>query len=173
VIHRASPLIVLATIASLLAPRLSAAAAERVDEYQVKAAFLFNFARFVSWPDSTGPLVIGIAGEDPFGRVLDDTIRGKVVSGRPLQVRRLGDADDISGCHILFVSPSEQRRVRDVIRRAGRGVLTVGEGPEFTRLGGAIHLFRDGSRVRFHINAQAAEASGIKIHSQLMSLAAR
>jgi hypothetical protein len=145
----------------------------RFDEYQVKAAFIFNFAKFVAWPDSSAtPLVIGIAGEDPFGDLLDNAVRGKTAAGRTIEVRRLGDKDDPHGCNILFVSASEKRRFADLIQRAGNGVLTVGELPEFAQDGGVVRFFIENNRVRFQINAKAVEKSGLKIHSQLMSLAA-
>jgi hypothetical protein len=156
---------------------VGAAAAEphdRVDEYQVKAAFLFNFAKFVAWPEAPGqPLVIGIIGDDAFGAVIDAAVRGKSVNNRPLEVRRLGYADDTSGCQIVYVSGSERRHRQDVLRRVGNGVLTVGDVPQFVRDGGVIGFLLDGNRVRFQINAGAAEQRGLKIHSQLMSLAAK
>jgi hypothetical protein len=146
----------------------------RFDEYQVKAAFIFNFAKFVAWPDAPGtPIVIGIAGEDPFGELLDNAVRGKTAAGRSIEVRRLGENDDLRGCSILFVSSSEKRRAADLIRRAGDGVLTIGDLPQFTQDGGIVRFFLENNRVRFQINAKAAERSGLKIHSQLLSLAAQ
>jgi hypothetical protein len=153
---------------------LTADAEEAVDEYQVKAAFLFNFAKFVAWPDAPGqPLVIGIVGDDPFGPALDTAVRGKSVNNRPLEVRRLGPGGDVSGCQIVYVGDSERRQLHEVLRRVGNGILTVGETPHFLRDGGVIRFLLDGNRVRFQINAGAAEQRGLKIHSQLMSLAAK
>jgi hypothetical protein len=151
----------------------STAGDERADEYQVKAAFLFNFARFVSWPETSGPIVIGIAGDDPFGEVVEATIRGKSIAGRPIEVRMLGESDAVRAVNILFISAAEKRRAADLVRRAGSKVLTVGEIPQFIRDGGMIRFFVEQHRVRFQINAQAAEQSGFKIHSQLLSLAAK
>ena len=146
----------------------------RFDEYQVKAAFIFNFAKFVAWPDAPGtPIVIGIAGEDPFGALIDNAVRGKTAAGRPLEVRRLADKDDLRGCNILFISASEKSRAADLLRRAGEGVLTIGDLPQFTQDGGIVRFFLENNRVRFQINAKAAERSGLKIHSQLLSLAAQ
>ena len=146
----------------------------RVDEYHVKAAFLFNLAKFVVWNDAPGqPLVIGIAGDDPFGDTLDATVRGRSVGGRPFLVRRFGRGEDVRGCHILFVSSSEKRRFGDLVRQAGPGVLTVGETPQFFRDGGIVRFYVEENRVKFQINAEAAELAGLKIHSQLMSLAAQ
>lgn len=149
-------------------------AEHRADEYHVKAAFLFNFAKFVSWDGASGQaIVIGIAGDDPFGAILDATVRGKTVGGRLYEVRRFASGEQVQGCHILFVSSSEKRRFRDLVRQAGPGVLTVGEIPQFVREGGIVGFYLEGNRVRFQINAKAAEDAGVRIHSQLMSLAAR
>jgi hypothetical protein len=145
----------------------------RFAEYQVKAAFIYNFAKFVAWPASAGPLVIGIVGEDPFGALLDNAVRGKTAAGRPIEVRRLSDGDNLDACQILFVSASEKRRFADLLHRAGNGVLTVGELPQFVQDGGIVRFFLDKNRVRFQINVKAAERSGLKIHSQLLSLAAQ
>jgi YfiR/HmsC-like len=144
----------------------------RFDEYQVKAAFIYNFAKFIAWPDAPGPLVIGVVGEDPFGEVLDNAVRGKTAAGRPIKVRRLGDNDEPNTCNIVFISTSEKRRVAELLRRAGDGVLTVGELPQFSEDGGIVRFFLDNNRVRFQINARAADRAGLKIHSQLLSLAA-
>ena len=149
-------------------------AEHRADEYQVKAAFLFNFAKFVSWQGVPGQtLVIGVAGDDSFGAILEATVRGKTVGGRPFEVRRFASGDQVQGCHILFVSASENRRFGDLVRQAGPGVLTVGEAPQFVREGGIVRFYVEENRVRFQINAKAAEDAGLRIHSQLMSLAAR
>jgi hypothetical protein len=167
---------VLAALLPLVSPSVSAADGQdgQFDEYQVKAAFLFNFAKFVVWPEPPqGAIVIGIVGEDPFRDALDSVVRGKTVNGRSLAVRRFASAEDVSRCHILFVSASEKRRVPELLQRVGHGVLTVGEVPQFVRDGGVIRFLLDGNRVRFQINTQAAEQSGLKIHSQLMSLAAK
>jgi hypothetical protein len=149
-------------------------AEHRAGEYHVKAAFLFNFAKFVSWSGAPGQaLVIGVAGDDPFGAILESTVRGKTVGGRPFEVRRFASGAEVQGCHILFVSTSEKRRFGDLVRQAGPGVLTVGEAPQFVREGGIVRFYVEANRVRFQINAKAAEEAGVKIHSQLMSLAAQ
>ena len=145
-----------------------------LDEYQVKAAFLYNFAKFVQWPSKDGPshIVIGIVGDDPLGDVLDQIVRGKTVDGRELVVRRLRPDDDPRLCQILFVSSSEARRTPDLLMRLqASGVLTVGEAPHFLREGGVIRFYVEDSRVRFEISLQGAAHAGIRISSQLLSLA--
>ena len=107
--------------------------AQGPSEYQVKAAFLYNFAKFIEWPSGTftthsDPIVIGIVGDDPFGGVIEDTIRGKTVNGRSLAVRRFRPGQDLKTCHILFVSSSEGAHVSLILESLkGSGILTVGD----------------------------------------------
>lgn len=161
----------------LLAARAPAAGERRSLEYQVKAAFLYNFARFTEWPDDAvggqdAPFVLGILGEDPFGNNLEQTVSGKQVNDRPLVIRRGGTLEDIGPCHILFVSESENRRLTEILAGvASRPVLTVGESDDFTQRGGMIRLLRKADRVRFEIKARVAERAGLKISSKLLRLA--
>ena len=143
-------------------------------EYQVKAVFLYNFAKFVEWPpaDQQGPVKIGVLGDDPFGDYLDDVIHKKTVRGRPIETRRFRSVNDLELCHILFISPSEAKRVPDIVAvLAGTPVLTVGEGRGFADEGGMIGLIVEGGKVRFDVNAKAARSSGIIVRSQLLDLA--
>jgi hypothetical protein len=146
-------------------------------EYQVKGAFLFNFAQFVEWPRAVfggpkTPFEIGILGDDPFGPFLDALAQGETVGDRPLAVRRGRSAADLRGCHILFVSPSEAGRLTEVMAALGdASVLTVGEGEDFAKLGGVIGFVLDGKRVRFVANPDAARSRGLKLGAQLLSLA--
>lgn len=147
------------------------------NEYAVKAAFLFNFAKFVEWPPEAfptadSPVVIGIVGSDPFGSILDDLTRDERINGRSILVRRLKWDDDIASCHLLFVSPSEWRQMPQLVARLdGTSVLTVGEHDGFATSGGMIHLAREDYRIRFEINLRAAERARLKISSKLLSLA--
>jgi hypothetical protein len=104
----------------LFAAEPLAAQTVRATASDVQAVFLFNFAQFVEWPaeafsDAKAPLVIGILGEDPFGSVLDETVRGETVRGRPFKIRRYRRVDDIKDCHILFISQSGGNRLADVL----------------------------------------------------------
>jgi hypothetical protein len=168
---------VLVTACALsLFPGAGRSAGSDLDEYQVKAAFLFNFAKFVAWPDhdSTGPLVVGIVGDDPFGDTIDRIVRGKTINGRGIVIRRHNRGDDLRTSHIVFISASEGRHVGDILLRArGAAVLTVGETEDFLRAGGLVQFFIENNRIRFAINADAAGAAGLKIKSQLLSLAKR
>ncbi|MFN0086233.1 MAG: YfiR family protein [Blastocatellia bacterium] len=147
------------------------------DEYQVKAAFLFNFAKFVEWPpdafsDGGAPLVIGIVGNDPFGDALEQTISEKSVNNRRLEISRLKWGQNLKGCHILFISSSESRRTPQIIESLkGGSVLTIGEMGQFNQQGGIIHFLMEENKVRFEINATAAAQMRLKISSKLLALA--
>lgn len=164
----------IAAIASCFVPP---APAQQLSEYQVKAAFLVNFARFMEWPASafqhaTSPLVIAVIGEDPFGRELDAAIKGKVVGGHPLVARRIDWRDDARGFHLVFLSKSEKRHVPDILHGlAGSAVVTVSDVELFCKAGGVITFIDDRDRVRFEVNVDAAALHGVKISSRLLSLA--
>jgi YfiR/HmsC-like len=154
----------------------SRAQAQEPNEYQVKAAFLYNFAKFVDWPaesfaDSSAPLIIGVVGTDPFGRALDEAINGKSVSGRQLTVRRLKWGQNLRGCHVLFISSSERQRLPQIMQSLrGSSVLTVGDVEEFIQQGGIINFILEASKVRFEINSRVADQAGLKISSKLLQL---
>lgn len=146
-------------------------------EYQVKAAFLFNFAKFVEWPADAfakpqDPVAICILGKDPFGTSLDSVVRGETVSGRPLVVRRMRQALEARGCQVVFLPRSERGRQDEVLSAVeGASILTVGEDDGFLTDGGIIRFVLEENRVRFEINLAAAEANGVKLSSRLLRLA--
>ncbi len=146
-------------------------------EYHLKAAFLFNFAKFVEWPASAfdgerAPLTICVYGEDPFGSTLDAVVQGERVGERSLLVQRPDSVDDLEECHVLFVSRSEKDGFRDVMAEVeGKPVLTVADTDGFLRAGGVINFILEGKKVRFLIDQEAAGRSGLQISSKLMRLA--
>jgi hypothetical protein len=148
-------------------------------EYQLKAAFLFNFAKFVEWPpeafaEARSPIVIGILGENPFGGDLERTIRNKTISNRSLAVKEIRSLAEATNCHLLFISTSEKQRLPEIIQGLrGASVLTVGETERFTEAGGMINFVLEGNKIRFRINDEAAKSAGLKISSKLLSLALR
>jgi hypothetical protein len=148
-----------------------------VDEYRVKAAVLYNLARFVSWPperfeNSSAPLSICVLGTDPFGSRLDDVVRGHRVGERGIVIQRINDVGP--GCHVLFVSSSEQRRLPLLMGRLrGSGALTVAEFADFTQLGGMVGLITSGDQIRFDINLAATSAEQLKISARLLALAGK
>ena len=158
----------------LCAPGLSPAQVSR--EYDIKAAFLYNFITFTDWPEEAfnspeSPYVIGVVGDDPFGRVLDDIANGERIKGRPLVVRRVTQVGDARRSHVLFISSSEERRVSDILRRLrGHPVLTVGDVPGFAAAGGGVN-FTMGERVGLVINPAALRAAKLNMSSKLLSLA--
>lgn len=145
-------------------------------EYAVKAAFLYNFARFVEWPEGAflnprEPVTFCVMGQDPFGPELEATIDGKTVMGRQVVIRRPSQILELAACRILFVSASERPRFQQILASVGhRPVLTVGEDEGFARTGGIINFVVERSRVRFQINQGAAERAGLKISSRLLEL---
>lgn len=149
----------------------------RAEEYEVKAAFLFNFAQFVEWPraafrESDSPLVIGVLGNDPFGQFLDETVRGERIGSRGIEIRRFRNPAEIQDCHVLFISRSEASRVKDVLGSVkGRALLTVSDVDNFPRLGGMIGMGTDRNRVRLFVNVQAATAANLTISSKLLRAA--
>lgn len=160
----------------LLAASLPCRAQVAAGEYEIKAAFLPNFARFVEWPSAAlpagAPFVIGIVGEDPFGSLLTRAIAGQSVEGHPLQARYVRWNDAFRGCHILFIASSEVSHITQILSEATMaGALTVADFESFARRGGMIELRMVGNRVRFDINSGAAAASGLRISSRLLILA--
>lgn len=151
--------------------------AEEPEEYQVKAAFLYNFAKFVTWPadafeSGQDPIRIGIIGRDPFGPVLDRMVAEKKLDGRGFKVLRFATGQRAEGCHILFVGAPARTSVRQLLDRLGdHGILTVGESEDFLDEGGGVRLYVQDRQVRFEINQSAAERSGLRVSSKLLSLA--
>ena len=140
-------------------------------EYRVKAAYLFNFARFVEWPATAlgnGPFRICVAGRNPFGTVLEETVRGEEIAGRPIEVRVILEPE--AGCHIAFIA---RGAATPAYLRAyhGAAVLTVGEVDGFINEGGIINFVLEGNNVRFEIGNEVAHRSGLRISSRLLRLA--
>jgi len=167
----------LAILLTLTTGMLSIPVQAQANEYQVKAAFLFNFVKFVEWPADAfaydgAPLVIGVVGSDPFGGALDQTVSGKSVNGHQLAVRRLKLGEDLRGCHILFISSSERKNLAQIFGSLkGAAVLTVGDIGPFNQQGGIINFIMEASKVRFEINVSTADQARLKISSKLLSLA--
>ena len=164
-------------IAALVGFLATTAKAQSATEYQVKAAFLFNFARFVEWPadafpSADAPLQVCVLGQDPFGADFEQVILDKTVNGHRLEVIHPAGVPQARACQILFVAASERRRVREILQGlASACVLTVGDSPGFAKMGGIINFVLEESRVRFEINVQAAERVHLKLNARLMTVA--
>ncbi|MBA2482512.1 MAG: YfiR family protein [Planctomycetes bacterium] len=145
-------------------------------EYQVKAAFLFNFLKFVEWPDSAfadadAPITIGMLGAEPFGSMLDRIIAGERIQGRRIAIRRADTTEALTGCHLVFLSKFEARRTAELLSAFGsEPVLTVSGVDDFCAAGGIIQFTIEAGKVRFLVNATRAQAIGLKISSQLLSV---
>jgi hypothetical protein len=146
-------------------------------EYQIKAAFLYNFAKFVKWPSPTfaepdSPIVIGVLGENVFGGDLEQTIRDKTFNNHPFQVKQFHSVTEATNCQILFISASEQEHLPKILSGLqGTSVLTVSEMDHFIEAGGMINFVIEEKRVHFQINNEAAQKAGLTISSKLLSLA--
>ena len=144
----------------------------QVTEYRIKAAYLFNFAKFVEWPenafsDSSEPITIGIIGKDPFLETLNQTITGKTVKGRKFVLRRFKKVEDLAFCHILFISASERKKISQIMQKVkGTSTLTVSEFSNFIDNGGMIRLLNKNNKVRFEIGLSAAQRADLKISSR-------
>lgn len=147
-------------------------------EYAIKAAYLYQFSRYVQWPvgtfsDGQTPFVIGVLGSDPFGDVLDEIARTKKTSELPIVIRRFASLAEYAPCHILFV-PSTTNAIQqaEVIKRIRNSpVLLVGETPGFAAQGGTVNFYLEDNRIRFEINPETAKQQQLKISSKLLSLA--
>lgn len=152
-------------------------AAQTASEYDVKAAFLYNFTKFVDWPPDAfpdpGSLKVCVLGENPFGASLQ-TIAGELVGNRKLTVMRTDSLARPAGCQVLFISRSERERVPQILAAVkGSPVLTVGDTKGFADEGVIINFVLEGSKVRFEVNTDSAERAGLKISSKLLQLAKR
>jgi hypothetical protein len=158
----------------LLAGVAGPAGATATREYDLKAVFLFHFAEFVEWPhesfaEATTPITVGVLGENPFGKTLEEIVANETVRGRKLQIVHYGTVEEIGPCHILFVSPSESRRLAGLREALGaRSVLTVGDGKDFAEKDGMIGFVTARDRLKLRINLAAATAAKLTISSKLL-----
>ena len=153
-------------------------AQQRPTDIQVQAAYLYNFGKFVTWQgkpeDDSESMEICVLGKSPFGGVLDETISGESINGKKIIGRKLDSIQDGPECKILFVSSSEQKRLRVILPTARRlGMLTVSDIPHFAQLGGVIEFVSQDDRIRFEVNLEAAGQSHLILSSQLLKVASK
>jgi hypothetical protein len=155
-------------------------------EYEVKAAFMYNFLKFVNWPkeksaQDNNQIIIGIIGEDPFGSAAD-VFKGKTIEDHQVAIKYFDNArqlkessekaQEIAKCYLLFICASEQKNVKDIIDVVSqRGVLTVGDSEKFIESGVIINFMLEDNKIRFDINLDSSEKAGLEIRSQLLRLA--
>ncbi len=149
------------------------AATQPVAELQVKAAFLFNFAKFVTWPEVSRPMTICIAGNAPLAAAVTTVVQGKLVAGRAVDVRPLSAGSAADGCDLLHLADLSPDEASAMLGRIRGPVLTVGETARFLRDGGMVRVYVDDHRMRFQVNRRQTDAAGLKISSQLLSLASQ
>lgn len=157
-----------------LPPTLAAQAAP--NEAEVKAAFVYNFAKFVEWPDEgqspAGPIGVGVLGDPHLKATIDESLRNKTVRGRGFDVRYFAAPENIVHCHILVVASKDKDSVQRTLHVARNSpTLTIGQLRGFADWGGVIELVLDGNQFRFEINAGSARRSGLKVSSRLLRLA--
>jgi len=163
--------------ACVLLPLTAGAQQSRPSEYQVKAVYLFNFSRFVSWPDRTtgdadAPFAICVIGKDPFGTVLDSTLAGESIGGKAVVARRVALAEQAAGCRVLFISASEDGRLKEILGSLEKSsVLTVSDIARFSERGGMIQFVLQGGRVRFEVNLASAAQANLTLSSDLLKVA--
>lgn len=163
----------LAAVAVLLLPPQEG----ELPEYVVKAGFLFNFAKYVEWPAEAfdhprAPIRIGIAGDDPFGPVLERALKDKSVNGRGFTIERYRDPADVKRCHILFVAGTDRARAALFLDAAKEpGVLTVGESKDFARNGGVVTVLIEDGKPKLEVNLEAARDQKVTINAKLLRVA--
>lgn len=154
----------------------SGAQSNEVAEYKVKSVFLYNFTQFIDWPRASfkspeDPFIIAIAGDDPFGNYLDETVAGEKFGTHPIIIRRYGSLRDIGNCHILYINSGDDDFVRKALNRVSEmNTLTVSDDFNFIRLGGMIRLYKEFNKVRLEINVRAARSARLDISSKLLSV---
>jgi hypothetical protein len=147
-------------------------------ESQVKAAYLFNFGKFVQWPIDHGPrgdsFELCVLGQDPFGPVLDATVAGESISARKIAVVRISKVSEAAPCNVLYISGSEGSRLGQILEATRHsGTLTVSDIPHFVEHGGIIGFVKQQDRIRFEVNRSAAEGSHLTLSSELLKVALR
>lgn len=146
----------------------------KLGEYEVKAVFIYNLAKFIEWPDksldNSSTLTLYILGDDPFGTDLD-AIRGKLIKGKSVVVKQIDSPDALKNVGILFISSSEKERLRDILKGISRlPILTVGDTQSFAQRGVMVNFYIENSKIRFEINMEAANMAGLKISSNLLRM---
>lgn len=148
-----------------------------VAEYSLKAAFLYNFIRFTTWPkerfeNESSPIVLMVVGKDPFGEILDETFAGKKVGGRRVELRRVAKLPKEPDCHLLFVTGMNAKDRRALLERCrSRSILVVGEDEGFGEEGACANFYVEKNKVRFEINPDEVKAQKLTISSELLKLA--
>lgn len=146
-------------------------------DYDVKAAYLYNFGRFVEWPAEvtaaqSGHFTVCVLGQDPFGPSLDTTLAGETIGGKSVVAKRILSPQESDDCRIIFLSPAESGRLKRIVAELDKkAVLTVSDMPQFSQLGGMIQFVLEGKKVRFEVNLTATQRAGLTLSSELLKVA--
>lgn len=172
--------LLLSTVAAawtlLAIPALQAQNARPTD-YEVKAAYLYNFGRFVEWPGKVaaaqgGSFTVCVLGQDPFGPRLDATLAGETIGGKTIVAKRISSAEESGNCQIIFLSLADDSRLNKIIADLDKkAVLTVSDMPQFVKRGGMIQFVAEGKKVRFEVNLTATQHAGLTLSSELLKVA--
>lgn len=169
--------VLVAIVYFLLFPAAHVDAQTHPSEFQVKAAYLYNFGKFVRWqipPVNATSFDICILGKDPFGPVLDSTVAGETIDGKQIKASRLDRPQEAAHCSVLYVAPSEEARLSAILSVVQRmKVLTVSDVPEFCERGGIIGLVKKDDKVRFEVNRAAADRAQLVLSSELLKVATK
>ena len=166
-----------ALICSVASVAASVMHAQSVSETKVKAAYFYNFAKFIEWPSEilatdTSPIRLCVLKDNSFEEELNQIIKNKTIASHPVDVLSVRDGEQFRSCHMLYVGSSEGKRARQVVELLRDvAVLTVGESEDFLQYGGVIRFCREEDRVRFEVNQEAAEHAHLKISARLLLLA--
>ena len=143
------------------------------DERSVRAAFVFNLTKYVSWPEGHHDrLVLGVIGNGSMGPVLKQILDGKTSDGRRINVVVHTSENELHDCDVLYVEESSPVRIRSILDRVqSRAVLTVGDSDQFTRSGGMVALVRSGDQIEIHVNLNSLRSRQLEMSSRLLNLA--
>ena|ERR1700734_527596 len=161
----------------LLFAGISALGQQKPSEYQVEAAYLYNFGRFIEWPAKGATaqgssFTICVLGEDPFGQALDATLAGETIGSQKVAARRISSLQESVDCQILFISSSEAKRLNQIIEALDKSaILTVSDIPQFSQRQGMIQFVLEGNRIRFEVNLTATQRAGLTLSSELLKVA--
>jgi YfiR/HmsC-like len=169
--------IAIAIVCSLLSVLEVSAQGAKPTDYQVKAAYLYNFGRFVEWPANAAAtegssFTICVLGDDPFGQALDATLAGETIANQKVTARRISSLQTGADCRILFISSSEANRLNKIIEALDKNaVLTVSDIPQFSQHQGMIQFVLEENRIRFEVNLTATQRAGLTLSSELLKVA--
>lgn len=169
----------LVVFSGLVVVLCSTAEAQSISESQVKAAYLYSFAKFVEWPvqkfpDAATPILFCVVGDPAFELELNQTVKGKSISGRAVKVQGVQEDEPARDCHVLFFNSTRARQTRHLLEAVrGAAVLSVGEADDFIQAGGMIRFVLRDDRVQFEVNHKTASQEGLYISARLLGVARR